>query len=62
MKICDLEKLKELIRYYIQVLEKEYASVSEILCFNTESFPEWEIMQKWYAERLEQTHKLLDHF
>lgn len=60
MKISELEKLKELIRNYIQLLEKEYFAISEILSFNMDSFSDWEQMRMWYIQRLEQIRELVD--
>lgn len=60
MKISEFEKLKELIRNYIQLLEKEYFAISEILSFNMDSFSDWEQMRMWYIQRLEQIRELVD--
>lgn len=60
MKISEFEKLKELIRNYIQLLEKEYSVISEILSFNMDSFSAWEEMRMWYIRRLEQIRELVD--
>ena len=60
MKISEFEKLKELIRNYIQLLEKEYFAISEILSFNMVSFSDWEQMRMWYIQRLEQIRELVD--
>lgn len=62
MKINDFEELKERIRNYIQLLEKEYDCISEILCFDTAysslSLKEMEIM-RYYRERIEQIDEIL---
>ena len=59
MKSSEFEKLKELIRNYIQLLEKEYTYISEILCLS-DSFSGLEKMRMRYVKRLEQIRELLD--
>ena len=54
------EKLKELIRNYIRLLEKEYDAISEILSFNMGLISAWEEIRMWYIKRLEQIKEMLD--
>lgn len=54
------EKLKELVRNYIRLLEKEYDAISEILSFNMGLISAWEEIRMWYIKRLEQIKEMLD--
>lgn len=54
------EKLKELVRNYIRLLEKEYDAISEILSFNMGLISAWEEIRMRYIKRLEQIKEMLD--
>lgn len=58
MAMNPFEKLNEMIRRLIRLLDEEYNAISEILQFSMDSLPSWEKIRELYIIRLEQIKEL----
>ena len=58
MAMNPFEKLNEMIRRLIRLLDEEYNAISEILQFSMDSLPSWEKIRELYIIRFEQIKEL----